>query len=134
MSRSTTVARRAAVILGALALEACDREPTYPSNAEAAYTQYCASCHGTTGRGDGPAAAALQPPPTDLTRSTLGVAELMQVIDGRRTVRAHGTGRMPVWGSVFEEEGEGSDRQHRDALRRVQGLAEYVQALGSRNN
>lgn len=27
----------------------------------------CASCHGAAGRGDGPAAAALQPPPADLT-------------------------------------------------------------------
>ncbi len=129
MNRSTTSAGRATVVMAALALAGCDREPTYPSNAEAAYARYCASCHGATGGGDGPAAAALQPPPTDLTRSTLGLAELMKVIDGRRTVRAHGTGAMPVWGLVFEAEGEGTDRQHRDALRRVQGLAEYVQAL-----
>jgi mono/diheme cytochrome c family protein len=132
MSRNTKAAGRAAVVLAAVALAGCDREPTYPSNAEAAYAQYCASCHGTTGRGDGPVAAALQPPPTDITRSTLSLPELMQVIDGRRTVRAHGTGTMPVWGLVFEQEGEGSDREHRDALRRVQGLAEYVQALRSR--
>jgi hypothetical protein len=55
----------------------------------------------------------------------------MRVIDGRRAVRAHGTGAMPVWGVIFEDEGEGGGRQHRDALRRVQGLAEYVRALGA---
>jgi high-affinity iron transporter len=31
------------------------------------YQAECASCHGATGRGDGPAAAALQPPPADLS-------------------------------------------------------------------
>lgn len=129
---SVAAAGRAAVLLAAFTMSGCDREPTYPQNAEAAYARYCASCHGTTGRGDGPAAGALTPPPTDLATSSMDVAELMRVIDGRRTVRAHGTGAMPVWGTVFDAEGEGDDRQHRDALRRVQGLAEYVQALRAR--
>lgn len=31
------------------------------------YQLQCASCHGTEGRGDGPAAAALDPKPADLT-------------------------------------------------------------------
>ena len=32
------------------------------------FTNYCASCHGVDARGDGPAAASLRVPPTDLTR------------------------------------------------------------------
>lgn len=31
------------------------------------FAQNCATCHGTTGKGDGPAAAALNPKPQDLT-------------------------------------------------------------------
>jgi mono/diheme cytochrome c family protein len=31
------------------------------------FAAYCAVCHGTTGKGDGPAAAVLVPPPPDLT-------------------------------------------------------------------
>ena len=31
------------------------------------YINYCASCHGVDGRGNGPAAAARRMPPTDLT-------------------------------------------------------------------
>jgi len=31
-----------------------------------AYDNYCAACHGTDGKGDGPAAAGLTPPPTNL--------------------------------------------------------------------
>lgn len=34
----------------------------------AVYAQHCASCHGPTGKGDGPAASALQPPPKDISR------------------------------------------------------------------
>jgi copper transport protein len=32
---------------------------------QAIYTQYCATCHGTAGRGDGPAGKGLNPPPAD---------------------------------------------------------------------
>lgn len=41
-----------------------------PANIDAGrslFQQNCASCHGATGRGDGPAAAALNPPPSDLS-------------------------------------------------------------------
>jgi mono/diheme cytochrome c family protein len=31
------------------------------------FSMRCASCHGTAGKGDGPAAAALKPPPRDYT-------------------------------------------------------------------
>ena len=30
------------------------------------FVRYCSACHGAEGRGDGPAAAALQSPPADL--------------------------------------------------------------------
>jgi len=97
----------------------------------ALFKTLCASCHGTDGRGDGPAAGALQPPPSDLTKSTLNLAELMRVIDGRRTVRAHGDGSMPVWGREFTDAMAGSGRENRDSLRQVQMIAEYVRSLES---
>ncbi|MCH2169999.1 cytochrome c [Myxococcota bacterium] len=31
------------------------------------YDMFCASCHGPTGKGDGPVAAAIQPPPRDFS-------------------------------------------------------------------
>lgn len=40
-------------------------EPT--AQGKAAYTAYCLACHGQGGKGDGPAAAALDPKPSDLT-------------------------------------------------------------------
>lgn len=113
-----------AASLGALAAP-----PAQADEGANLYATLCASCHGTSGRGDGPAAGALTPPPTDLTKSTLNVAELMRVIDGRRTVRAHGSAAMPVWGRVFEQAMAGSGREHRDALRQVEFLAEHVHDL-----
>ncbi len=35
------------------------------------YTSYCTPCHGNSGKGDGPAAAALNPKPADHTSSAL---------------------------------------------------------------
>ena len=42
---------------------------TPPANLGATvYAQHCASCHGPNGKGDGPAATALLPPPKDISR------------------------------------------------------------------
>src|SRR5690606_36091784 len=68
------------------------------------YASYCASCHGASARGDGPAAASLEPPPSDL--STLAARwgrpldreRLADFVDGRNAPRAHGPPGMPVWG------------------------------------
>jgi mono/diheme cytochrome c family protein len=38
-----------------------------PSLGAQVYLARCATCHGPQGKGDGPAASALTPPPTDLT-------------------------------------------------------------------
>ena len=44
---------------GALAGDAAAGKPVYEAN--------CASCHGTSGKGDGPVGKALNPPPRDFT-------------------------------------------------------------------
>ena len=48
-----------------------DRNPFAPNPeslaiGERVYTEACTSCHGVHGRGDGPAAAGLDPPPANL--------------------------------------------------------------------
>ena len=70
---------------------------------------YCATCHGRDGRGNGPAAAALKVPPSDLTllaRRGGGVfprqrAEAFITSGGNVLTPAHGSSDMPVWGPVF---------------------------------
>lgn len=72
------------------------------------YERYCSSCHGTSGKGDGPVASSLTAKPTDLTQiaKTAGgefpTARVMQSIDGTLLVRAHGSAEMPVWGQRFQ--------------------------------
>jgi mono/diheme cytochrome c family protein len=74
------------------------------------YISSCGSCHGNSGKGDGPVADALRMRPPDLTllaKNNDGVFPtevLHQVIDGRRTLRAHGNYEMPVWGGSINRE------------------------------
>ena len=71
------------------------------------YQTYCASCHGVSGRGNGPAAEELRRRPSDLTQfakqngGVFNDARLQRIVDGR-TVKAHGTMEMPVWGDAFK--------------------------------
>jgi len=94
------------------------------------YQRYCASCHGLEGRGDGPAAASLTPAPTDLTAGSADVPHLMQVIDGRQIVRAHGSATMPVWGAVLSQAHADAHTQ-RIVLLEIQSLAEHVASLAA---
>ena len=43
-----------------------EREPQSIQMGQKVFQQFCASCHGPTGRGDGPAASKLVPKPADL--------------------------------------------------------------------
>jgi len=112
-----------------LPLAGCVGSEIIPSG-EALYRRNCASCHGTSGRGDGPAARSLAVPPTDLTQLRMSVPQLMQVIDGRTAVQAHGSSEMPVWGEVFERVHLDGDHAKRIALLEVQALADYTARLG----
>jgi mono/diheme cytochrome c family protein len=101
------------------------------------FVRYCASCHGVSGTGDGPAAEALQPTPADLTllRERYGephpLRTVIAAIDGRRPVRAHGESAMPVWGQIFEREMEESKIGWPQAttVQRERLIAEYVLTL-----
>jgi len=39
-----------------------------PAAGKTTFETLCATCHGTSGKGDGPAGAALNPPPRDFTK------------------------------------------------------------------
>jgi hypothetical protein len=95
--------------------------------AQSLYVRYCAECHGSGGRGDGPRASGMQPSPADLTRSTLSRSELIRVIDGRRPLKGHGSGSMPAWGPIFSNQAGPSGPRTSEI--RVESLADEVLRL-----
>ena len=101
------------------------------------YTNFCASCHGATGGGDGPLAElmTIAPPPlTGLSAANEGVFpmdDIIRTIDGRNEIRAHGAD-MPVWGGTFKSvlAGEVSNEAADLAVRgRILSLAYYLESI-----
>ena len=70
------------------------------------YQGYCAVCHGPEANGNGPAVAALDPLPTDLTRLSVQndgnypSLAVMHTISGRFQEAGYHT-EMPAWEQVF---------------------------------
>ena len=104
----------AVVLSTALVAQAADAE-----QGKKLYGQFCASCHGLSGKGDGAAAAALNPKPRDHTdkeyMSKMSDAEMLKVIkDGGASI-----GRsplMPPWGASLKDE-------------QIQDIIAYVRTL-----
>ncbi len=69
------------------------------------YRQYCASCHGLQGRGDGPHATSTKIPNLTTLQEPgepfPGIA-VLNTIDGTHASRAHAQSGMPIWGRVFD--------------------------------
>ena len=107
------------------------------------FLRSCASCHGVSGKGDGPVAKSLRPPPSDLTRLSAAnngvfpVSRVHEVIDGRIESLVHGTRDMPVWGERYIREMINPDSQGfvskewAEAMvrRRISALVEYISTL-----
>lgn len=77
-----------------------------PAKGKATYLQFCATCHGDAGKGDGPAAAALNPHPRNHTdakyMSTRDDATLFKVIkEGGSSVGR--SALMPAWGAAVQD-------------------------------
>jgi mono/diheme cytochrome c family protein len=95
------------------------------------YVAYCAACHGKDGKGDGPAASALKVPPTDLTtlakrnNGKFPRNEVYDTISGQRSVAAHGSKDMPVWGTLFHS----IDANESWSMLRLKNLTDYIESL-----
>lgn len=105
---------------------------------QAGFQTACAVCHGSSGQGDGEFADVLTVRPPDLTTLSArndGVfpyLRVFQVVDGRTTIRAHGTPVMPIWGDHFTREiGESAGKFGTELLvrARIVALVDYVESL-----
>ena len=99
------------------------------------YIQYCSSCHGKDGRGEGSVSPYLKLKIPDLSllkqnhKGIYPMDNVMAAIDGRRSVRAHGDREMPVWGEVFRKEAEHEKYSELTSLLKARVIAEYVARL-----
>lgn len=125
-----------AIPVGHAASEAGD-SVLAPAGAEM-FEQYCASCHGMSGEGNGPAAAALNVRPADLTRiaarrgGNFPDAEIARFIDGRFDLPAHGSREMPIWGRRFGASIAKGTEPDEVARGRILSLVEYLKTIQKR--
>ena len=107
-------------------------KPTSPASGKEMYTSYCAVCHGTDGKGGGPAASALKTPPADLTvlsknnGGKFPALKVSSILRGTSDLPAHGSKEMPVWGPLFRSISGGHESE---VEQRVANLTQYVESL-----
>jgi cytochrome c553 len=107
-------------------IAAAQASTTYTSSND--FQSFCASCHGSAGKGDGVLAGSLRKHPPDLTQLSVkndGVypsEAVMKMIDG-----GHESADMPAWKDVFAKSQESAGAAA--ATVRMQGLAKYLETL-----
>ena len=94
------------------------------------FHDYCASCHGAGGEGNGPAAPALKVSVPNLTLLTKHGGEfprqrIRNILEGRESLVPHGSQKMPVWGPVFHEIDADQDLGHV----RIDNVIKYIESL-----
>jgi mono/diheme cytochrome c family protein len=101
----------------------------------ALYQEFCATCHGVSGHGDGPVALSLKRRVPDLTLiakrngGEFPAEAVHRMIDGRSMPRSHGTSDMPVWGwEFYGYEGEDAARRQQVA-ELIDRLVEYLKSI-----
>lgn len=96
----------AAIVVAAGVLVACAPPPEVTGRS--LFMEFCTSCHGATGKGDGPAAAGLDRKPADLTHisarngGTFPMAWVLSTIDGYTRAREDNL-TMPEFGVMLED-------------------------------
>jgi len=97
------------------------------------FRAYCASCHGTNAKGNGPVAASLKEKVANLTvlskdnGGKFPEARVRKVIMGDDIVAAHGSREMPVWGPIFHQIEWDVDRGNV----RLDNLVKYLESIQS---
>lgn len=110
-------------------------EKTAPTNGKQMYNSYCASCHGVDGKGHGPAAAAMNSQPTDLTmlaKNNHGKypdSHVATVLRFGSELPAHGSAQMPVWGPIL---GNMNRSNTLEKQLRITNLSHYIESIQER--
>jgi mono/diheme cytochrome c family protein len=97
------------------------------------FKTYCASCHGTSAKGDGPLADSLRYRPANLTliakrnAGKFDADKVYRTIDGRVPVKGHGGTDMPVWGDAFKRSVEGYSEKA--VKTRIDAIVDYLKSI-----
>jgi mono/diheme cytochrome c family protein len=128
-----------ALTLGVVGLALAESNPTIKTvplvrtsatSGNEMFRAYCAVCHGTDGKGNGPAAAYLKTQPTDLTRLAatnggkypdLRVSETLAT----KEMAQHENLEISPWGHLFKSLNDGRGT----ARLRVANLTRYIETL-----
>ncbi len=126
----------AAVLCGVSMSAAADRLGTPVTRTAIAqgstiFHDHCAVCHGERGRGDGPAAGALTPRPTNLASltkqtGTFPATHIAAVLKGTEPIVAHGSPTMMMWGVIFLANANGNRAQ---ADLRISEVVAFIQSI-----
>jgi hypothetical protein len=129
------LALSAALIVAACAIAPDERAPRQLTGVEM-YEQLCASCHGVSGRGDGPVASLIKIGVPDLTRiahrdgGEFPTEDVRRTVDGRFERPAHGPRDMPVWGWQFYDSSATNDVGERAVVdSMIDRLVEYLRSI-----
>jgi mono/diheme cytochrome c family protein len=101
---------------------------------EALYRSNCAPCHGVTGMGGGPVASSLVvlvPQLATLSRRHDGqfpTDYVYEVVDGRRSIGAHGSQLMPVWGTILDGRHSGGNEEESTRFV-IEAIVEHIKQL-----
>ena len=96
------------------------------------FRTHCATCHGTTGRGNGPLADQMRRMPPDLTQYTrrnggvFPTERVHRIVEGGE-IPSHGNREMPVWGDVFQ-----IGRSEADVKARIDAIVRYLAGIQQR--
>lgn len=99
------------------------------------FETHCVACHGFTGEGNGPVAAALTPKPADLTTilkrhgASYSWGEVAKYIDGRTELPAHGQRDMPVWGKSLHSESMNAELREEEIQGDLASLIQYLKTI-----
>jgi len=109
--------RGAAILASGVLLASVAASAAYAEDAKALYEKSCVSCHGVSGKGDGPTGKALKPPPQDFAAALKGKsdADIAKVIkEGGKAVGK--SAMMPAYGSKMSDD-------------QIQAVTQYVKGL-----
>jgi len=125
-------------LLGTLLLAAQEKQikkvpitPIAANDGKAMFDNYCATCHGLDGKGQGPARPALKGTPVDLTllaQKNGGKFPASHVSSTLRQVDqpVHGSKEMPVWGPLLSSV---SGSSQAEIQMRISNLTKYIESL-----